>query len=262
MGPDDRAELARLLADARRERRQIGALPSHLVPPTSDDGYRTNGLVADALGWPLLGWKIAATTPEMQQRLRTTEPIYGRTYRRFETTSPATIRHAELLDPLIECEFFFRLARDLPARTAPYEAAEVAAAVGGCHAGIEIAECRFPLNALPTIPAILADGAASGRYVVGPEIPDWRETDLAAMSVSLAVGGTVRRVGTGADVMGHPLSPLVWLANARSRWGDGLTAGTLVSTGTATGMLLAKPGDQLRATYGGTLTIELTLSAL
>lgn len=258
--------LANLLIAARRDRRQLRDLPPDLLPPSMADGYAVNGLVAAGLtdgphGWPLLGWKIAATTAVMQQRLRTGEPIYGRTYQTFEAASPARVIHAELLDPLVECEFFFRLGAALPPRVGTYDAAEVAAAVASVHAGVEIAECRFPLDALPPIPAILADGAASGRYIVGVEIVDWRTRDLAAMSVVLEVNGSVRRTGSGADVMGDPLAPLVWLANARSAWGDGLAAGALVSTGTATGMLLAKPGDHMVAHFDGRPAVEITFDA-
>jgi 2-keto-4-pentenoate hydratase len=251
------SRLADLLVAARREGRQIRDLPDDLIPATAAEGYLVNRLVAEGLGWAPLGWKIAATTRVMQQRLRTSEPIYGRTFARFETPSPARLPHAELLDPLVECEFFFRLARGLPARPRPYTRAEVADAVGSVHAGIEVAECRFPREALPPVPAVLADGAASGRYVVGSDIADWRTLDLAAMAVTLEIGGVVRRRGSGSEVMGHPLEPLVWLANVRSSWGDGLAAGALVSTGTATGMLLAGPGDHAVARFGGTIAVEI-----
>lgn len=261
MAPPEQQRLADLLAAARREGRQIRGLPADLMPASNAEGYAINALVAQSLDWPRLGWKIAATTTLMQQRLRTTEPIYGITYARFAAASPARFHHAELLDPLVECEFFFRLGRALPARVAPYEAGEVADAVATVHAGIEVAECRFPLDALPPVPAILADGAASGRYVIGSEIVGWRERDLAAMSVVLEVDGAVRRTGHGADVMGHPLAPLVWLANARRVLGDGLAEGELISTGTATGMLLAKPGERMLARFGDDAAVEIAFGA-
>jgi 2-keto-4-pentenoate hydratase len=261
MTPVARQQLAGLLADARREGRQVRDLPAELVPATNADGVEINALVAEELGWPQLGWKIAATTPIMQQRLRTNEPIYGRTFACFETASPARFRHNELLDPIVECEFFFRLGRALPARSEPYSSAEVADAVASVHAGVEVAECRFPLDALPAIPAILADGAANGRYVVGREITNWTSRDLAVLPITLEVNGSVRRNGMGADVMGHPLAPLVWLANARSAIGDGLSAGALVSTGTATGMLLAKAGDHMVARFDGEPAVEIVFEA-
>jgi 2-keto-4-pentenoate hydratase len=249
--------LAVRLADSRRDARQVRELPTELVPLSTADAYAVNAMVAERLGWPQLGWKIAATTPEMQARLRTTEPIYGRTFRRFQVSSPATFDHAELLDPLVECEFFFTLARALPPRATPYTRDEVRDAIGACHAGVEVAECRFPLDRLPPVPAILADGAASGRYVMGPEITDWRTRDLATVPVTLAVDGAIRRRGAGRDVMGDPVAPLVWLANRRSAAGDGLAAGAMVSTGTTTGMLLARRGETMRATFGDEFVVEL-----
>ncbi|MGE0701469.1 MAG: 2-keto-4-pentenoate hydratase [Hyphomicrobiaceae bacterium] len=254
--------LAMILTQSRREGRQIRDLPQELMPETTADGYAVNALVAEALGWAPLGWKIAGTNPTMQQRLGTGgQPIYGRTFAQFEAPSPAHLAHATLLDPIVECELFFRLGAALPPRTAPYGRDEVIAAVASVHAGIEVAECRFPLDALPAMPAILADGAASGRYVVGREIADWRSRDLAAMPVSLEVDGVVRRRGSGAEVMGDPILALVWLANERSAWGDGLAAGALVSTGTTTGMLLAKAGQRMVAHFDGTPSVEIAFDS-
>jgi 2-keto-4-pentenoate hydratase len=261
MLPSDQKCLADLLAAARRDARQVRDLSAALIPASNAEGYAVNELVAEHVDWPRLGWKIAATTALMQKRLRTTEPIYGITYTHFAAASPARFRHADLLDPLVECEYFFRLGRALPARVARYEVEEVADAVATVHAGIEVAECRFPRGALPSVPAILADGAASGRYVIGPEIARWRERDLAAMPVVLEVDGVIRRTGRGADVMGHPLAPLVWLANARRAWGDGLAEGALISTGTATGMLLATPGACMLARFGDEATVEVAFEA-
>ncbi|MFM9941294.1 MAG: 2-keto-4-pentenoate hydratase [Hyphomicrobiaceae bacterium] len=253
-------QLAMLLADARRTATQIRTLDPDLEPATPAAAYAVSARVAEHLGWAPLGWKIAGTTPEMQRRLRLSHPIYGRTFARFATPAPARFERAQLLDPLIECEFFFRLGTALPPRAEPYVDHEVAAAVATCQAGVEVAECRFPLDRLPSVPAILADGAASGRYVMGPEIADWRSRDLSAMAVTLSVNGEVRRRGSGRDVMGDPLKPLVWLANERSAWGDGLAAGALISTGTATGMLLAQAGDRMQARFGDLAVIELAFT--
>lgn len=241
--------LARRLVAARRSVRQITDLPRHLVPASNDDGYAVNRLVARDLGWEPLGWKIAGTTPEVRQKLRLDGPIYGRTYRRFATPSPARLTTADLLDPLIECEVFVTLAHDLPPRDTPWTMPEVIAAIGTVQAGIEVAECRFPNAALPPLPAVLADGAASGRYVFGDPIPDWRN-GLASITVTLETDGVTRRRGSGADVMGDPLRPLLWLAEELRRWGEGLAAGATVSTGSATGMVPVRATRQVRALFG------------
>ncbi|MFV0297578.1 MAG: 2-keto-4-pentenoate hydratase [Hyphomicrobiaceae bacterium] len=249
--------LAGLLADARARGEQVTGLDPQLIPSTVADAYRVNTEVARLLGWTPLGWKIAATTDAVRKKLGTDGPIYGRTFERFRTASPARFRHAELLDPLVECEFFVTLERALPPRDQPWTYDEVKAAIGSVHAGIEIAECRFPMAALPPLPAILADGSASGRYVFGGAIDTW-QAGLAETPVRLEIDGREIRHGTGADVMGDPLRPLHWLAEERRRFGDGLLAGETISTGSMTGMLPIRPGQHVLARFGDTATVEVT----
>jgi len=261
MADDARRErLAEVLAAARREGRQVMALDPGLMPADAAAAYRVNALVAERLGWEPLGWKIAATTEAVRVKLRTDGPIMGRTFRRFRYESPARLRHAELLDPLVECEFFCTLGRDLSARDRPWSMEEVREAVATVHAGIEVAECRFPSRALPALAAILADGSASGRYVFGGEVTDWR-AGLADLAVRLEVDGREVRHGTGADVMGDPLRPLHWLAEQRRRFGDGLRAGETVSTGSMTGMLPVRPGQHVVARFGGAAPVEIYFDA-
>jgi 2-keto-4-pentenoate hydratase len=246
--------LAALLADARRDGRQVA--PPDDLPADAEAGYAVADQVAALLGWERRGWKVAATTPEMQRRLRASEPTRGPIYAPFVHASPAVMAFAPLLDPIIECEIVLRLNRALPARAEPWTQAEVAAGVGAAHGGIEVAECRFPMDALPPMPAILADGAGNGRYVIGPELAD---ADLAALPVTLEVDGVVRRTGTGAEAMGHPLRVLLWLAEALRRRGDGLPAGSLISTGTCTGMLKPRAGQRLRARFGAGCEVLIDL---
>jgi 2-keto-4-pentenoate hydratase len=249
-------ELADLLAGARRDARQIAQLDPALVPATTGDAYRVNSEVEERLGWEQLGWKIAATTEAVRQKLKTDGPIYGRTFRRFQCESPGRLHHAELLDPLVECEFFVTLGRDLSARDRPWSEAEVKDSVCTVHAGIEVAECRFPFGALPPLPAILADGSASGRYVFGGAIENW-QAGLATIEVRLEVDGREVRRGTGADVMGDPLRPLHWLAEQRRRFGDGLRAGETISTGSMTGMLPIRAGQRVIARFGSVAQVEI-----
>jgi 2-keto-4-pentenoate hydratase len=251
-------ELADLLVRARRNVSQLPTLPDDLVPDTALDAYAVNQTVAERLGWEPLGWKIAGTTDAVRGKLRLDGPIYGRTFRRFAYTSPTRFKAAELLDPLIECEFFVTLAHDLPSRDEPWTLPETIAAISEVHAGIEVAECRYARKALPPMPAILADGSASGRYVFGDRIENW-QAGLASIPVRVEFDGVLRREGMGADVMGDPLRPLWWLAEQRRQWGDGLRAGETISTGSMTGMLPVRGGQHVRARFGDVATIEITI---
>ena len=252
-------ELARLLATLRREHRGQSGLASHLVPPDKAAAYRIAGMVAEELGWPVLGWKIAAMKQEMQQALRTDSPIYGRVY--FVTETPYTAVHASLASPIPEVEYQAKLGSDLPPREKPYTVEEVTDAVASLHPGLELAECRFIHDAsFPPLPAILADGAGSGTIVYGPAIADWRNRDIAGQEATLSSGGRVRRKGTAAAALDHPMVPLTWLANELSRTGVGMKEGQMVSTGTLTGMLAPKPSETFLADFGpfGSVTVSIT----
>ena len=254
------AELAEILAAARRDARQVLSLRPDLVPRDHDQGYAVNRMVVERLGWEPLGWKIAATSAAVREKLKIDRPIYGRTYRRFAIAAPARLIHRELLDPLVECEFFVTLGHDLPPREVAWTEAEVLSAVSEVHAGIEVAECRFPKNSLPPLYAIFADGCASGRYVYGDPIHDWRD-GLSGMGVDLEIDGKPIRRGAGSDVMGNPLAPLVWLAEELRRWGGGLRVGEMISTGSTTGMLPVRAGQHVRALFGQRASVEIEFAA-
>lgn len=251
-------DLAQRLAAARRDARHLRDLPPDLIPADADAAYRVQDRVAALLGWAPLGWKIAGTNPVMRERLGQPEPILGRSYARFLRDSPAVLDHAALVDPIVEAEIVFRLRSDLPPRAVPWTRAEVLDAVAGVHCGIEVAECRIPMQPRPAFTSILADGSGNGHYVLGAAVP--AGTDLGALAVSVTVNGTLRRTGTGAEVMGDPILAVVWLANRRNALGDGLRAGEIVSSGTCTGMLAPRPGDAVEARFGDLRPVRVTFA--
>ena len=259
MDASSQRELTRLLTDLRRDGRGQSGLDPRLVPPDKATAYRIAAMVAEELGWPVLGWKIAAFKEELQKALRTDSPIYGRTF--FLRETPTSFVHAKLASPIPEVEYQARLGGDLPPRPKPYSIEEVTEAVASLHPGIEMAECRFIHDgAFPPLPAILADGAGSGTIVYGPAIPDWRRKDIAGQDVTLSIDGKLRRKGTAAAALDHPMVPLTWLANELSRTGIGMKAGQMISTGTLTGMLAPKPGEVHVADFGpfGSVSVSFT----
>ncbi|MFO1163016.1 MAG: hydratase [Reyranellaceae bacterium] len=253
-------ELAKLLAELRRSGRQQSGLDPRLVPTDPATAYRVAALVEEELGWPVAGWKIAAFKEQMQRELRAEAPIYGRVFAPLVKPAPVTFERAKLASPIPEVEYQAKLGADLPVRDKPYTVEEVGEAVVSLHPGIEMAECRFIHDsAFPPLPAILADGAGSGTIVHGPAIEDWRRQDISGQVVTLSCNGKVRRTGTAAAAIDHPVVPLAWLANELSRTGIGMKAGQMISTGTLTGMLAPKPGETFVADFGPLGSVSLNV---
>src|SRR3954470_13896447 len=251
-------ELARHLADLRREGRQQSGLEQRLVPPDADTAYRIAQMVEEELGWDVVGWKIAGMKPGLQRQLGISTPIYGRVFAPL-IPSPASVEHVKQCSPIPEVEYQARLGADLPPRAKPYTVEEVGDAVASLHPGIELAECRFVHDAaFPPMPAIMADGSGSGTIVLGEPIADWRKRDIANQEVVLNCNDAERRRGSAAEAIDHPLVPLAWLANELSRTGIGLKAGQTISTGTLTGMLRPKQGETYVADFGPLGTVSAT----
>jgi len=252
-------ELVRLLVTLRRERRQQSGLDARLVPPDKATAYRIARMVAEELSWEVVGWKIAAMKDGLQRQLRTDSPIYGRVFAPNIVPSPVRLEHARLCSPIPEVEYQARLGADLPPRDKPYTLEEVTDATASLYPGIELAECRFVHDAaFPPLPAVLADGAGSGIVACGDAIADWKLRDIAGQEVTLSCNGILRRKGTAAEALDHPLVPVTWLANELSRTGIGMKAGQLISTGTLTGMLRPRPGETYVADFGPFGTVEAT----
>ncbi len=88
-------------------------------------------------------------------------------------------------------------------------------------------------------------------------LKDWQSIDLAAQAVRLSVNRQVLREGTGANVLGHPLNALIWLANMLSSRGLGLQAGQYVTTGVTTVVYMAERGDEILAEFGPVGSVTL-----
>ena len=90
----------------------------------------------------------------------------------------------------------------------------------------------------------------------GSPIPNWRD-GLADIAVNLEVDGRRRRHGSGRDVMGDPLAPLLWLAERLRGLGRGIAAGETVSTGSCTGMLPLRDSRHMVAYFGDSARVEI-----
>lgn len=255
--PSHLQSLVDALVLARLSGRPIAELDFAQAPATAGEAYAVDQAVADRLGWESLGWKIAGTTVQVREALGLNAPIYGRIYRRHRHVSPVRLPAAELMTPMVECEFFVTLGEALPPRKEPYILQDIEDAVATVHAGIEIAELRIPSLPSPPTTFLLADASAAGNYIFGPEIDDWK-TELRDCPVEVEINGEIAARGQSQDVMGHPLKPLLWLANARSEWGDGLKAGEMISTGSMTGYVSVARGDRAVARFK-TKIVDLTL---
>jgi 2-keto-4-pentenoate hydratase len=252
-----------LLVRCWREGSVIEALPSHLRPSSRAEGYTIQAEIEASSDKPLFGWKIAATSLAGQKHIGVDGPLAGRLLAETVHTSGDEIPLGANRMRVAECEFAFRMGRDLPPRQTTYERDEVLAAVADLYLAIEVPDSRYADFVTAGGPQIIADNACAHRFVLGPQAPPvWRELDLAAHRVVAKVGARYEREGVGANVLGHPLIALTWLANELSAFGITLAAGQIVTTGTCLKPLEIEPGDKVTVDYGILGRVECSFSAM
>ena len=254
-------EAARLLLEARARRTALADFPEACRPHSIDDGYAVQAALERLDGRPLAGWKIGATSERIQRQLGLDGPFPGRIFVPSLLKSPARISRRDFIAVALEPEFAFRLGRDLPARASPYARAETDAAVASLHPACELVDTRLAAGFKSPAPCLVADNGCNAALVEGAAVADWHALDLARQKVSFTLNGQKLAEGSGADVLGHPLAALAWLANDLSRRGLGLKAGQIVTTGTCCGFHPLQAGDVALADYGALGKVEVAVSA-
>ncbi len=154
------------------------------------------------------------------------------------------------------------LKRDLPQRDTPYSEADVRAAIGETRLVLELLGTRYADPAAVGWLEMMADCMQNQGLCVGPLVPGGLDAPLAAFPVT--VRGQTRALSThdGRHGDGHPLRPLVWLANFLAERGEGLRAGQIVTTGSYAGAIEVPLEETLTVTFGDLGAISTKLVRL
>jgi 2-keto-4-pentenoate hydratase len=231
----DPTETASALYARRQRRERVTPLPPAIAPRTDAQGAAAQRALAQQTGAaPPGGFKIGATARRMQEYLGLSGPAAGFMALGGMHPNGATLRFADFVHPGVECELAVRLAHRLP--PGPCTMEQAADAVGELFTAIEIVENRYgDLAALGT-PTLIADQMFHAAAVVGdPGTTDWHKLDVSALPGRITVDGDVRGEGVGADLLGHPLNSLAWLAGCSVAAAfEGLQPGQVILLGSVT----------------------------
>jgi 2-keto-4-pentenoate hydratase len=256
MTPQDADKAAELLDAARKTATPV-QLDAKLQPQSIDDAYAVQAAIARRHGGSA-GWKIMAIVPAQREALKVDRPIAAPIFKTYIADSPARLPRKSFIAPMLECEFDYVLGRDLPARSAPYSAEEVLAAVSVLRPAIEVVDARVG-RPVPT-PLMLADCFSNGALVLGPACKVWQGLDLLTQGIALKVDGKTVITGDGAKIPGGgPVHALVTLANNPPAWAGGLKAGQVITTGSCTGMPPLE-GREVAADFGSLGEVRISFT--
>lgn len=248
----------------RRTGRVIPDLAPELVPPDFATAYAIQdevvaGLLADAGSSAPSGYKCACTSEIAQQALSIDRPVFGQLLPHTTSPSGSTLDTGGFTHRVIEAEFGFRLGRDVPQGSGPHTPESIAEFIDAVVPSIEIVDYRYESWTVGAL-QVAADNAIHGWWVHSDPVEDWRGLDLAATPVSVARNGETVTTGSGANVLGHPLQVMAWLADEVTNYGRILRAGDMVTTGVTTDVFEAEAGDYIVADFAGVGSTEVYFS--
>src|SRR5258707_9633582 len=116
----------------------------------------------------------------------------------------------------------------------------------------------FPYTTL--FRSLVADDFFAAGCVLGKPVARSAAPDLLEVVGRALINGVEVGRGTGADVLGHPLNALAWLANHLAANGKGLRAGQIVLTGSLVKTVWLNAGDEVVMELQGLGRVEATFA--
>ncbi|MBL8700101.1 MAG: hypothetical protein JNK67_17105 [Alphaproteobacteria bacterium] len=264
---DQRLEsLARELAQAWVKGTTV-PLPATAVASRAE-AYAVQDRMAELIGQKVVGWKVGATVRAVQIFEGHDGPLPGRIFADRLFHSPARVPAALVTGMKIECEFAFRLSRDLGASAPKFTPESVADALV-FHPAIELAGNRYAPGtgnrAGRTFDGI-ADNGSSGAAVLGPAIADWRKlafetpSVFETMPIDARIDGSPPIQAYSGAYRRNPLEIMAeTLEDLRGR-GVFLKAGDCVLTGSLTLPTPLRAGQTLTVRYADLASLTLTMT--
>jgi 2-keto-4-pentenoate hydratase len=228
------ADCAHRLAESERSRVPGPPLTELHPQLTLEEAYRIQQAnVAERLaaGEEVIGHKIGLTARAMQEMFGVREPDYGHLLDSMVHDPAQPLDLSGLIDPQIEVEPAFVLARRLKGPNVTVE--EVIDATEYLVVSLEVIDSRITDWRIK-LQDTVADNGSSARVVFGIKRVDPRGLALDDLVTTLSVDGKLVETSNTREILGHPARGIAWLANSISAFGATLEAGHVVLPGTCT----------------------------
>ncbi len=208
-----------------------------------------------AQGKRLVGRKIGLTSKAVQKQLGVDQPDYGILFNDMEVMMGDVIPWKEVIQPKVEAEIAFVLAKDLLSENIGI--ADVLSAIEYVVASIEVVDSRIEDWNI-CITDTIADNASSSHFILGHKPVHLGNVDLIDCKMALYQNGEKVSEGNGAACMGSPINATLWLAKTMVRMGTPLKAGEIILSGACGPMAVANPGDHFKASIEGLGSVSVS----
>jgi len=244
---------AAILADRRRSGQPGERLPPDLRPQDAATALAIQAGVTQQLGEGVAAWKCGLPS----EGRPVLAPIYAASVQR-RSPCLAWARGGQVR---IEPELAFILGRDLPPRTAPYQPAEIDAAIASTHLALELIDSRYRDPGPADFFENLADGLLNQGLYLGPQVDMEQSRNAGELTLSIRTGAEDSRLLQGRHPAVEPRAPLYWLAEFLRSRGLGLLAGQAVITGSYAGSFDLPVAQEIVMQYGELGRLQLSFAA-
>ncbi len=259
--------LARSLSERHANRQTFTSIFDDILPEGGEPGVGLAYEVQDryvaglcALGAKPAGYKIGLTTKRMQQMCGVDEPISGIVLNTRILRSPANVRMTDYVRLGIESEMAVRIAPGVSERRGRLEALPLAELIDQVCAGFELVEDSGADYKRLSAASIIADNSWNAGLVFGPPSSIADFTNLRGRRGVLRRNGEEVNEGSSDEVLGDPITAVVWLAKHLERRGGELAPGQWVSTGAIVPTRFVGLGDNYQFEIDGLEPVDLRIS--
>lgn len=192
------------------------------------------------------GHKVALTTQAARVHLGVDEPCFGHILNSRVYPNGAAVPLAEFADPHCEAEVAFILNDDLKGPGVTPD--QVMAVIRAVLPAIELVDLKVQGDGIRAAD-VIAHQALHGGVIIGSRLIDPVTVDLQYEGVTVEYNGHLEGSGTGSEVMGNPINPIVWLANKMAEFDDYLKAGEIIISGSVVTPVRVEPGSHIDMTF-------------
>ena len=216
---------------------------------TEADAYMIQYKLIEQLktsGEIIRGHKIALTTKAARDHLGVDEPCFAHILDTGVYANGSAVSILELTDPHCEAEIAFILKKDL--KGPGVTPIQVMSAIEGILPAIELVDLKVQGEGISSTDVIAHQGLHGG-VIVGSKMIDIDSCDLQYEGATVEHNGELVGSGTGSEVMGNPINPIVWLANKMYEFEDYLKGGEIIISGSVVTPIRVSRGDNLDVTF-------------
>ncbi|RTZ89473.1 MAG: hydratase [Deltaproteobacteria bacterium] len=209
----------------------------------------------EAVYGPPVGYKAGLTSPPAQKKFGVSHPLLGVLLEKMLIRKTSVLMDAKFgVLPLTEGDLVVRVGDEKinEAKTNM----EILAGLDAVFPFIELPDLFYKKGTKLNGPALAAINVAARYGLLGNPISlsptaDWMNRLKNFKLEILDKNGKVLATGKGANLLGDPLNVVKWIRDALKKQGKKLKKGDLLSLGTITKLMPAKPGMTIRARYTG-----------